>query len=99
MIGRNAAVICNATRRKMMIHVLIPACDRAFECAKPVFKKRSPKRVDRKSTRLNSSHVKISYAVFCLKKKKKKKTHQKHWKKAKRATTKTGQSHKTSTTT
>src|SRR5436309_4294113 len=29
-------------------------------------------RRDRKSTRLNSSHVKISYAVFCLKKKKKK---------------------------
>src|SRR5437660_8446172 len=27
-------------------------------------------RVDRKSTRLNSSHVAISYAVFCLKKKK-----------------------------
>src|SRR5690606_42064058 len=27
-------------------------------------------RQDRKSTRLNSSHVKISYAVFCLKKKK-----------------------------
>src|SRR2546430_8648638 len=30
---------------------------------------------DRKSTRLNSSHSQISYAVFCLKKKKKKKTH------------------------
>src|SRR4051794_41250276 len=29
---------------------------------------------DRKSTRLNSSHPSISYAVFCLKKKKKKKT-------------------------
>src|SRR5436309_12238332 len=29
--------------------------------------------LDRKSTRLNSSHVKISYAVFCLKKKTKKK--------------------------
>src|SRR5690349_24176277 len=29
--------------------------------------------VDRKSTRLNSSHVEISYAVFCLKKKKNKK--------------------------
>src|SRR5690625_6333922 len=28
--------------------------------------------LDRKSTRLNSSHVAISYAVFCLKKKKKK---------------------------
>src|SRR2546427_2691329 len=31
-------------------------------------------RGDRKSTRLNSSHSQISYAVFCLKKKKKKKT-------------------------
>src|SRR5438874_3581462 len=30
---------------------------------------------DRKSTRLNSSHVEISYAVFCLKKKKKKNRH------------------------
>src|SRR5690625_6509852 len=30
---------------------------------------------DRKSTRLNSSHVAISYAVFCLKKKNKKKKH------------------------
>src|SRR5207302_10154170 len=29
-----------------------------------------PQGPDRKSTRLNSSHVKISYAVFCLKKKK-----------------------------
>src|SRR5436309_8123876 len=38
---------------------------------------------DRKSTRLNSSHVKISYAVFCLKKKKKKKKKKKHKKKNK----------------
>src|SRR2546430_12712313 len=30
---------------------------------------------DRKSTRLNSSHSQISYAVFCLKKKKKKSRH------------------------
>src|SRR5262245_66683185 len=30
---------------------------------------------DRKSTRLNSSHLGISYAVFCLKKKKNKETH------------------------
>src|SRR5436309_12291999 len=36
-----------------------------------------PAAVDRKSTRQNSSHVKISYAVFCLKKKKKKQ-HKKH---------------------
>src|SRR5438067_10065819 len=33
------------------------------------------KQRDRKSTRLNSSHVSISYAVFCLKKKKKKIKH------------------------
>src|SRR5437667_2731402 len=32
---------------------------------------------DRKSTRLNSSHITISYAVFCLKKKKKKKNNKK----------------------
>src|SRR3712207_8360618 len=31
--------------------------------------------VDRKSTRLNSSHANISYAVFCLKKKKKMENH------------------------
>src|SRR5688572_32706512 len=34
--------------------------------------------LDRKSTRLNSSHSQISYAVFCLKKKKKKNKHNKH---------------------
>src|SRR6266478_7005703 len=34
---------------------------------------RCQSRRDRKSTRLNSSHSQISYAVFCLKKKKKKK--------------------------
>src|SRR5690625_5455441 len=33
--------------------------------------------VDRKSTRLNSSHVAISYAVFCLKKKKNNKSNKK----------------------
>src|SRR3712207_7662574 len=32
--------------------------------------KSKKERVDRKSTRLNSSHANISYAVFCLKKKK-----------------------------
>src|SRR2546426_9310538 len=34
-----------------------------------------PIELDRKSTRLNSSHLVISYAVFCLKKKKKRKTY------------------------
>src|SRR5436305_14530426 len=37
-----------------------------------LFERRSSRTRDRKSTRLNSSHVRISYAVFCLKKKKKK---------------------------
>src|SRR5438034_8469489 len=36
-------------------------------------KENSGAQIDRKSTRLNSSHTVISYAVFCLKKKKKKK--------------------------
>src|SRR5436190_18027157 len=36
---------------------------------------RPPARLDRKSTRLNSSHTVISYAVFCLKKKKKISSH------------------------
>src|SRR5690554_7358772 len=45
------------------------------------------KSIDRKSTRLNSSHVRISYAVFCLKKKKKKK--KKKSKKTKKKSSKT----------
>src|SRR5690606_40925030 len=36
----------------------------------PEFQRADGSHIDRKSTRLNSSHVKISYAVFCLKKKK-----------------------------
>src|SRR2546430_17294870 len=38
--------------------------------ATPPFRKYTSRRGDRKSTRLNSSHSQISYAVFCLKKKK-----------------------------
>src|SRR5476651_2824395 len=37
---------------------------------------RPRRRADRKSTRLNSSHANISYAVFCLKKKKQKRLEQ-----------------------
>src|SRR3712207_7868677 len=36
----------------------------------PTSRKSGSRRADRKSTRLNSSHANISYAVFCLKKKK-----------------------------
>src|SRR5256886_6163293 len=48
-----------------------------MRCSPPASGSRSipgPRRVDRKSTRLNSSHSQISYAVFCLKKKKIKQT-------------------------
>src|SRR6266704_6162289 len=50
---------------------------RSRRCVRPCRKSAHagrPHRRDRKSTRLNSSHVSISYAVFCLKKKKKKKS-------------------------
>src|SRR6202041_2475609 len=43
----------------------------ARQAARDARREISTKRPDRKSTRLNSSHVEISYAVFCLKKKKK----------------------------
>src|SRR5689334_23667378 len=59
---------------------------RAFPM-KSSFESSRPAR-DRKSTRLNSSHSSISYAVFCLKKKKKKKKHDKHNKKKKYIDTK-----------
>src|SRR6266480_4937700 len=36
---------------------------------RPARRAEAPRRGDRKSTRLNSSHMSISYAVFCLKKK------------------------------
>src|SRR5262245_66658093 len=41
----------------------------AWRRASPVLPAPMGKRLDRKSTRLNSSHLGISYAVFCLKKK------------------------------
>src|SRR5256885_4147056 len=47
-----------------------PHMDRAAECHRAQRHLRGSTRVDRKSTRLNSSHLVISYAVFCLKKKK-----------------------------
>src|SRR2546430_3246377 len=47
----------------------VGAADRALDV---VFRMRhQAEHIDRKSTRLNSSHSQISYAVFCLKKKKK----------------------------
>src|SRR5437899_4377944 len=47
--------------------------DRTVESRPVTTSVRVDQEIDRKSTRLNSSHLGISYAVFCLKKKKKKK--------------------------
>src|SRR3989442_4133966 len=47
---------------------LVQECRRAWEKAGVAYSYEQA--TDRKSTRLNSSHVRISYAVFCLKKKK-----------------------------
>src|SRR5690625_5391984 len=51
------------------------ACFRCFICHNANFTRSCDHIKDRKSTRLNSSHVAISYAVFCLKKKKSKDKH------------------------
>src|SRR5438445_7095785 len=53
--------------------------DAAAECGVSLWL-HGHKHADRKSTRLNSSHANISYAVFCLKKKKKKTITQKETK-------------------
>src|SRR5690606_41901312 len=52
-----------------VVRTLTPKDREWIEYAWTVYVKRAKEYIDRKSTRLNSSHVKISYAVFCLKKK------------------------------
>src|SRR5688572_32032087 len=56
---RHTDVLLKTEKRRLLLH--------------REFWKATLRSVDRKSTRLNSSHSQISYAVFCLKKKKKKK--------------------------
>src|SRR2546429_3554783 len=60
--------------RERMGRPLPPRHRRRARRASRVASRRRRRREDRKSTRLNSSHGYISYAVFCLKKKKKQKT-------------------------
>src|SRR3712207_7413506 len=60
-----------ATQDKLIQVLLDPTSQIEFNKKKGSI----PVRIDRKSTRLNSSHANISYAVFCLKKKKQHKIH------------------------
>src|SRR2546426_2255855 len=59
----------------LSLHDALPICRRCSNarnwCAARAGGRSSASGTDRKSTRLNSSHLVISYAVFCLKKKKK----------------------------
>src|SRR5438094_7576174 len=55
--------ICQSVAVRMIVNPACSSADRHTRCVM---------NADRKSTRLNSSHRTISYAVFCLKKKKKK---------------------------
>src|SRR2546422_5569865 len=54
-------------------HHPVPQSDLSRDCNEPETLPNFGLPIDRKSTRLNSSHGYISYAVFCLKKKKKNK--------------------------
>src|SRR5258707_10033061 len=63
-------VPCSAAAR---VHAINLFCTRQTtpQVLISIINPRPPPTLDRKSTRLNSSHANISYAVFCLKKKKK----------------------------
>src|SRR5699024_11714275 len=68
-------VLCRSDGRKVVrVHappVSAPMMDwHVAQFAKRKASDNSVRQIDRESTRLNSSHVSISYAVFCLKKKK-----------------------------
>src|SRR5712664_4703293 len=56
----------------LSLHDALPICAWGKSCRTAVARTWAEEWRDRKSTRLNSSHDQISYAVFCLKKKKKK---------------------------
>src|SRR5258705_10059925 len=64
IVAREADVVRERVEPNVSDEILV---ERQFD---PPIEPRFRDRTDRKSTRLNSSHLGISYAVFCLKKKK-----------------------------
>src|SRR2546426_7095345 len=61
---RNPRILCGAVRGGRQIEIRFDLIEQLVVAIDP------RENSDRKSTRLNSSHLVISYAVFCLKKKK-----------------------------
>src|SRR5205814_3245851 len=79
--SRNHYSLYKTSRTPRMInnagHTFLKNCCHFCDVSANPFASATPNPVlDRKSTRLNSSHLGISYAVFCLKKKKKLKIHE-----------------------
>src|SRR2546421_7637791 len=56
--------------RSLLVHQIAATVDHVVAAIDDAVAARLEQQIDRKSTRLNSSHDQISYAVFCLKKKK-----------------------------
>src|SRR5690554_7379170 len=76
LIGRIQIELVNWKHRRPLKDILSEIEERTADLPGIIIetqKKEAGPGGDRKSTRLNSSHVRISYAVFCLKKKKKQK--------------------------
>src|SRR5690606_39814976 len=73
VLRRQALATVELQRRRIAVdahrHAAVRGVQRRGDTA-PRLQHQAVVEADRKSTRLNSSHVKISYAVFCLKKKK-----------------------------
>src|SRR5690349_23166566 len=71
-LERDVAVLADVHEQR---HAAIPGAQplghrvRSVVVESQAVDQRAARRIDRKSTRLNSSHVENSYAVFCLKKK------------------------------
>src|SRR5437762_9073273 len=74
---RSRAAEARHISRLLPLRIALGVPSRPFEARRLLRQGSDPQRTvgDRKSTRLNSSHRCISYAVFCLKKKKKQRNH------------------------
>src|SRR5690606_1797216 len=68
ILQEQAGEVTDPEQHRQIVEQMLQAYNQAVQID-PGLQNDIQQRLDRKSTRLNSSHVKISYAVFCLKKK------------------------------